>query len=50
MTMSWELRRSVIANADRQMVWDFVSNIDNLARSLAHRDCGPSAFLLASAA
>ena len=30
--MSWELKHSVIANANRQTVWDFVSNIDNLAR------------------
>ena len=32
MTMSWELKHSVIANANRQTVWEFVSNIDNLAR------------------
>jgi hypothetical protein len=32
MTMSWELKDSVIANANRQTVWEFVSNIDNLAR------------------
>jgi uncharacterized protein YndB with AHSA1/START domain len=31
MTMSWELKHSVIANACRQTVWEFVSNIDNLA-------------------
>src|SRR6516225_8199499 len=30
--MPWELRHSVIANAPRQTVWEFVSNIDNLAR------------------
>ena len=30
--MPWEFRHSVIANANRQTVWDFVSNIDNLAR------------------
>ena len=30
--MSWELKHSVIANANRQAVWEFVSNIDNLAR------------------
>jgi hypothetical protein len=30
--MFWELRHSVIANANRQKVWEFVSNIDNLAR------------------
>jgi hypothetical protein len=30
--MSWELKHSVMANADRQTVWDFISNIDNLAR------------------
>ena len=29
--MSWELKHSVIANANRQTVWEFVSNIDNLA-------------------
>jgi hypothetical protein len=32
MIMSWELRHSVVANAGRQAVWEFVSNIDNLAR------------------
>ena len=30
--MAWELKHSVIANANRQTVWEFVSNIDNLAR------------------
>ena len=30
--MPWELKHSVIANADRRTVWEFVSNIDNLAR------------------
>ena len=30
--MPWELRHSVIADADRRAVWEFVSNIDNLAR------------------
>jgi uncharacterized protein YndB with AHSA1/START domain len=30
--MSWELRHSVIADADRQTVWEFISNIENLAR------------------
>ena len=30
--MFWEFRHSVIANANRQTVWEFVSNIDNLAR------------------
>jgi hypothetical protein len=30
--MSWEWKHSVIANADRQTVWEFVSNIDNLVR------------------
>ena len=30
--MLWEFRHSVIANANRQTVWEFVSNIDNLAR------------------
>src|SRR4051812_4786639 len=32
MPMSWEMKHSVIANADRQTVWEFVSDIDNLAR------------------
>jgi hypothetical protein len=32
MSMPWELKHSVISNADRQAVWDFVSNIDKLAR------------------
>src|SRR5262245_61056218 len=32
MTVSWELKHSVVANADRQAVWEFVSNIDHLAR------------------
>jgi hypothetical protein len=30
--MSWELKHSVIAYADRQTVWAFVSDIENLAR------------------
>ena len=30
--MPWELKHSVIANAPRQTVWEFVSRIDNLAR------------------
>jgi hypothetical protein len=30
--MSWELKHSVVANANRRTVWGFVSNIDNLAR------------------
>jgi hypothetical protein len=30
--MFWEWSHSVIADADRQTVWEFVSNIDNLAR------------------
>ena len=30
--MFWEFRHSVVANANRQTVWEFVSNIDNLAR------------------
>jgi uncharacterized protein YndB with AHSA1/START domain len=30
--MFWELKQTVIANASRQTVWKFVSNIDNLAR------------------
>src|SRR4051794_3390097 len=32
MIMFWELKHSVIADANRQTVWEFVSNIDNLAR------------------
>jgi hypothetical protein len=32
MSMPWELKHSVIANAPRQAVWEFVSQIDNLAR------------------
>ena len=30
--MLWEFRHSVVANANRQTVWEFVSDIDNLAR------------------
>jgi hypothetical protein len=30
--MSWELKHSVVANANRQTVWEFVSDINNLAR------------------
>jgi hypothetical protein len=30
--MFWELKHSVIAAANRQTVWEFVSDIDNLAR------------------
>ena len=30
--MFWEFRHSVIANANRQTVWGFISNIDNMAR------------------
>jgi len=30
--MSWELKHSVIANADRQTVWAWHSNVDNWAR------------------
>jgi hypothetical protein len=30
--MAWELKHSVIATADRRAVWQFVSNVDNLAR------------------
>ena len=30
--MSWELKHSVVANADRRTVWEFISDIDNLAR------------------
>jgi hypothetical protein len=32
MAMFWEFRYSVSANADRRTVWEFVSNIDNIAR------------------
>jgi hypothetical protein len=32
MTMIWELKHSVIANANRQTVWEFISNIENGAR------------------
>src|SRR5262245_64267293 len=32
MNRFWELRHSVVADANRQSVWEFVSNIDNLAR------------------
>jgi hypothetical protein len=32
MNMFWDLRHSVIADANRQTVWEFVSDIDNLAR------------------
>ena len=30
--MSWEWKHSVIANTNRETVWEFVSNIDNMAR------------------
>ena len=30
--MLWETTHFVIANANRQTVWEFISNIDNLAR------------------
>src|SRR5262249_50925495 len=30
--MFWEFRHSVVANANRQTVWEFISNIDNMAR------------------
>jgi uncharacterized protein YndB with AHSA1/START domain len=30
--MPWELKHSVIADAPRETVWEFVSDIDNLAR------------------
>jgi uncharacterized protein YndB with AHSA1/START domain len=30
--MFWELKQSVIANASRQTVWEFISDIGNLAR------------------
>jgi hypothetical protein len=32
MNMLWEMKHSVDANANRQTVWGFVSDIDNLAR------------------
>jgi hypothetical protein len=32
MNMLWDIRHSVVANANRRSVWEFVSNIDNLAR------------------
>jgi hypothetical protein len=32
MSMSWELEHSVIADADRRTVWEFISDVDNLAR------------------
>jgi hypothetical protein len=32
MNMHWGLRHSVVTNANRQTVWEFASNIDNLAR------------------
>jgi hypothetical protein len=32
MTMGWELKHSVVAQADRQTVWQFYSNLDNMAR------------------
>jgi hypothetical protein len=32
MNMLWEMKHSVITNANRQTVWEFVSNIDNMAR------------------
>jgi hypothetical protein len=32
MNMFWDFRHSVIANANRQTVWGFISNIDNMAR------------------
>jgi hypothetical protein len=30
--MLWEFRHSVVADANRQTVWEFVTNIDNIAR------------------
>jgi hypothetical protein len=33
MNMPWEFRHSVIGNANRQTVWEFVSDIDNVARA-----------------
>src|SRR4051812_22373722 len=32
MGISWELKHSVVANADLQTAWRFHSNIDNMAR------------------
>jgi hypothetical protein len=32
MSIVWEFQHSVIADARRQTVWEFISNIDNLAR------------------
>jgi hypothetical protein len=32
MSMSWDLKHSVIAHADRRAVWEFVTDVDNLAR------------------
>jgi hypothetical protein len=30
--MAWELKHSVVADADRRTVWEFISNVENLAR------------------
>ncbi len=30
--MTWEVKHSVVANANRQTVWKFYSNVDNWAR------------------
>lgn len=30
--MTWETKHSVVANANRQTVWEFHSNVDNVAR------------------
>ena len=32
MTPTWETKHSVVADANRQTVWEFHSNIDNVAR------------------
>ena len=30
--MTWETKHSVVANANRKIVWEFHSNVDNIAR------------------
>ena len=30
--MTWETKHSVVANANREIVWEFHSNVDNIAR------------------
>jgi hypothetical protein len=32
MSMTWELKHSVVAGAGRQAVWEFISDVANLAR------------------